>query len=417
MDKGNKKKEIIVPILCILLSIGLWFYVTNIENPMKVIEINKVPVKLVNVDYLKDYNLALAPNQSFSVNLKVEGLGSQVYKLSNNDFNIQIDLQEYALKKGENKIPVTIVSSPSNVNIKNSSSLSITIVLEELSEKKVQIQSDIKVKVKQGFFASKPEINPSEVTVSGPKSLVDSVTSVVASGEEDDVTSDISAQYPLKAVDNNGKEVKGVSLSIGEVKVDIKISKGKSVPVKIKTVGELPSGLKLNTMDATRKSIEIVGSKEALDKITEVYSMPLDLSKITDDKKVSLKIEIPEGVKIAPGEEFVDVNVTVTKTVNKEFEVPVTISGQHEGVTITPKKQTVKVVITGNEEAINKVTVDKFKAVLNVSSYNEDGEFEVSPEVKLEGMDSSISIVSTEKISFTVAKKVNEKPANGEAHQ
>ncbi len=50
MDNWNNKQKVIVQLVCILLSLGLWIYVTNIENPIKSYELNNVPVEILNSD-------------------------------------------------------------------------------------------------------------------------------------------------------------------------------------------------------------------------------------------------------------------------------------------------------------------------------------------------------------------------------
>ena len=62
MDNKEKNK-LIVPIICVLLSIGLWVYVTNVENKIRTTEISKIPVELVNLDALTSSKLALSPDQ------------------------------------------------------------------------------------------------------------------------------------------------------------------------------------------------------------------------------------------------------------------------------------------------------------------------------------------------------------------
>ena len=50
MDNWKNKQKIIVQLVCLLLSLGLWIYVTNIENPIKSYELSKVPVEIKNAD-------------------------------------------------------------------------------------------------------------------------------------------------------------------------------------------------------------------------------------------------------------------------------------------------------------------------------------------------------------------------------
>ena len=94
MDNWNHKQKIITQIVCLLLSIGLWFYVINVENPVITQDINKVPVRLLNEGVLRDSNLIISPNQQFYVNLKIEATSQDIRKISKDDFDIVVDLRK-----------------------------------------------------------------------------------------------------------------------------------------------------------------------------------------------------------------------------------------------------------------------------------------------------------------------------------
>ena len=51
--------------------------------------------------------------------LKVEGNTQDLFSIDKSDFKITVDLSEFVLKKGENKIAVNIKEAPSTVKIKN----------------------------------------------------------------------------------------------------------------------------------------------------------------------------------------------------------------------------------------------------------------------------------------------------------
>ena len=122
MDKKDKKERIIVPLICLFMSIGLWFYVSNVENTIRQYSLTKVPVEILNIETLKDSKLTLSPNQEFYTDLKLEGR-NEIYKIKKEDFKITVDISEYALKKGGNKMAVNIIESPADISIKNSNNL------------------------------------------------------------------------------------------------------------------------------------------------------------------------------------------------------------------------------------------------------------------------------------------------------
>ena len=167
MDNWNNKQKVIVQIVCLILSIGLWFYVTNIGNPIKTYDISKVPVELLNQDSLKSAGLILAPNQQFYVNLTIEGQSQDIFRVDKSDFKITVDLSQFAFVKGTQKIPVTIKEVPDNIRVKNSSALTVTVSIEDYISKEVPVKSRIEVISKSNYYVSTPTFTPEVITISG----------------------------------------------------------------------------------------------------------------------------------------------------------------------------------------------------------------------------------------------------------
>ena len=409
MDK-KEKNRLVVPFICLLLSIGLWVYVTNVENKIRTTEISKIPVELVNLDALTSSKLALTPNQDFYVTLKVEGNTNDINKIKKSDFKVQVDLSEYAWKKGVNKVPVSIVDYPITVSIRNTNSLTIAINIEDMVEKSMSITSNINVTPKTGYFATKPNINPEEVKISGAESIVEKVSKLIVTDKKEDIHEDISGNYEIKPVDENGNEVLGVNLSEKFAKVIIKVSKGKSVNINIPTTGQLPNGVKLKSIDSSRNSVELLGPKEILDTIDVVNTNSIDLSTITGNKDIDLSVILPEGVSVAQGEENLTARVNVISMVTKEFSIKFSITGANEGMKVLPSKENIKVTIKGYQDEIENVVEDNILATLDISNYKEEGIFDVEPKVTLKDLNSNFSIESVEKIKVTVSKEIAQAP-------
>ena len=239
MDSWKNKQKVIVQLVCILLSLCLWIYVTNIKNPIKSYELKNVPVEILNSNSLQDSGLALVPNQNFYVNLKIEGNTQDLFNVDKDSFKIIVDLSEYVLKKGENKVAVNIKESPSSITIKNSNGLTISVNTEEYATNEVPVKSEINITSKSSYYVATPVFSPKTVVVSGPKSLVKKVTKVVAQGEESNASKTIVKDFIISPVDENDNEVIGVKLSEKWVEGTIEINEGKVVPIKINTTGTL----------------------------------------------------------------------------------------------------------------------------------------------------------------------------------
>jgi YbbR domain-containing protein len=98
MDK-SENGTLIVKIICLLLSFGLWLYISNVENPLRTYELKNIPVELINQDSLTNSKFAIINKQQFTVDLKLEGSSSEVVNAKKEDFKIVADMSTYALKK------------------------------------------------------------------------------------------------------------------------------------------------------------------------------------------------------------------------------------------------------------------------------------------------------------------------------
>lgn len=411
MDNWKNKQKVIVQLVCLLLSLGLWIYVTNIENPIKSYELSRVPVEIKNSDSLKDAGLALSPNQDFYVNLKIEGNSQDLFSIDKSDFTISVDLSEFVLKKGENKIAVSIQESPSTVKIKNSTGLTITVNTEEYATKEVPVKSKIDVISKSSYYVATPVFNPENIIVSGPESLVNRVTKVIAEGEESNAVKTIVKNYIITPVDENDKEVTGVQLSQKWAEATIEINEGKTVPIKINTTGTLPSGLKLKSITSNTTQVGITGPQSILNSITEIGTEVINLSEIKDTTNIEVALGIPEGILIHNGENSVVVNITVEKPQTKEFTIDYSMIGAQSGITVVPDTNKVTIKVSGFEDVLASITEANFTAELDVSEYAEAGEFTKSPTVNLVGVD-NVTIDSVSEVKLTVSKDT---PTNGDA--
>ncbi|MCI6189670.1 MAG: CdaR family protein, partial [Clostridium sp.] len=292
MDKRNEK--VITIIVCVLLSFSLWVYISNVENVNRTVELKNISVTIENESALSESKLVLLPEQVFEVNLRIEGPSKKVYSISKQDFNLEVDLSAYALKSGVNNIPVKIVDYPEGINIKNTGNLTIKVVLENIDEKEINITSKINTTFQDGISEVSSEISPQKVTISGASSFIDKVSQVIIDGSESNISRNFSRTFNLKAVDANGDEVDGVEISTKKVTYSMKVKKQKEAPIKVDYQGSLPNGISKEFEELSINNIIISGEVDDVDKIESIKTEPIYLSNITENKKITLDLVIPE---------------------------------------------------------------------------------------------------------------------------
>lgn len=434
MGKNNKKRKIIsqvlkivkeknlmVKLVCLLLSFGLWIYISNIENPIKQYTITNIPVHIVNLDVLKEDNLTLAPDQNFSISLTIQGTSTNIYSINKSQFTAVANLSNYTLKSGDNSIPVEITNSPNNVNIKNNGVLRINIKLENITEKTMPVKSELNVTTSNSTYVKNISFSTNQITVSGPEETVNEVSKLVVRGNVTANNSTTTASFPVVAVDSSGDVVNDVVLSTNNVQTTITVEKGKLVPIKVQTTGELRAGLTLENIIANPNTIKILGSESVLDSTDEILSEPINLNSITGNETIITNLIVPRNITLLPNENEINVDVKVSgadennseNVVNgntettKTFEVPITIVGNLSGYTANLSSNTVTVVLKGTKKELDNLQASNLLCKVDISKLTKEGGV-VSPSVDINN-DNNVLVDSqnpqTVDVTFTKAEE------------
>lgn len=409
MDNKKQKKDILIKIACLICSFGLWLYISNVENPTVTTKVTDVPIEILNADVLSQYKLSMTPGQTFKVTLSIEGSASDVYRAKSDQFKLVIDLSTYALKKGDNNLPVEVIQSPNNVNVlRTPEMLKVNIILDDLIEKSVPINIDVDTRTKQGYYVSPAVTDQANAIVSGPAQLVNMVNEVVARGEAKDVAKDTELTLPLIAVDQAGRTVKDVNIKPSSINVVIPIRKSKIVDVNVKTTGEVGNSLVLKSIEANPSKIEITGDDSVLKNISSIDTEPIDLSKITTNKDFVAKLKIPDNIRVLNGSDTVSIKVTTDKAATEELQQQdvqskIQVKGLKEGFNATLEVDTLTVTLKGKSEVLKSIKEEDIVSEIDLTNL-EEGDHEVSPKVTAkEG--ASLVKFTPEKIKVKITKK------------
>ncbi|MGK0467428.1 CdaR family protein [Clostridium sp.] len=414
MDKGGKQ-EFIIRVCCVIAAFVLWLFITSTENPISDYKIKNIPVQLINMDILDDSNLTLVPGQELEIDLSIKGANTSILlDKKAEDFTVVADLSAYALKVGEQKIPIEIRRSPDNINVVNSDSLFIKVNLDKHVETKLPINFNISGVPKQGYYASKPQLSKEKATVIGGSKFVSTVTEIIVEENIQDAESDVIKSYKLIPVDAKGKEVSEVSVKPSHIDVKIPIRKTKTVGVKVKTIGELNTKFILESIKVLPERFDITGSAEALNNIENLNTESIDLSKISKTTTVDVKVTIPEGLSLVSGasEAVVKVQINVTKIVQKSISLDIKDNNLDTNYEVSPLNKKCELVVSASEAVINSLDLSKFSASVYLINLVE-GEHTIAVLVP---MPEGIKLISSspDKILVTITKKQTEVTNNND---
>lgn len=368
MDKQSQQKTLIIKICCVIAAFILWLYTSNDGNTIKTNKISNIPVEIINSDYLKQSGFVLSPNQDFTTTLKITGKPADVYAVKPENFKLQVDLSVYALKKGDNKVPITIVNKPnSNVSIKNYNSMWVNIKVDNYKEKTVPIEVMINGSIRQGTN-NKPILKIDKAVISGAEEYVNLVVKAVAFLKEKDVNNEINRVVSLKAIDKDYKEINEVSINPKRVKVLIPVNKVKQVAINIKTIGSLPKDYTLQGLKVLGNKVTITGNAKALSQIEKIDTEPVNLNNLTTESStIKVKLVVPEGIKIDSNIDTVDVEVKLDKLSQHNITGNLEINNLSSGLTAKLDRTTISLVISGGRNTINELISKGIKCYVNLN--------------------------------------------------
>lgn len=403
-SKKKRSKNIIIKIVSLLCSFGLWLYIYNVDNPTIDNKVTGVNVKINNLETLENSKLALIPDQEFKVTITIEGSATDVYLAKADNFKLAVDLSAYALRKGENYIPVEVVDAPKNINIKNPEALRVKVMLDEQIQKSLSITEDIKKSSSNGVVMGKVVLNPINANVSGPSQYVNRVKSLVARDEAKATDKDISMKVPIIALDEAGREVKDIKITPSTVEVAIQVRKAKTVGINVVTKGNINKNLLLKSLESIPTKVEVTGDEIELNKITSIDTEPIDLSLISSSKDIAVKLVIPKNITLLNNNNgMINVKVNIESINQKEFMVPVSIKGLGNDLKASLSNEKLNIVLQGDKELIDNMKIEEIQCDLDLTN-QAIGEYTLSPKVSVKSGASVISI-SPEKIKVVIAKK------------
>jgi YbbR domain-containing protein len=410
----EQKNTWLIKICCIIAAFALWLYVTNVENNQNPQPVT-VPVTLTGIENVTQQKLKiLPPAQQYTVTLHVRGSLTDI-ALGKDQFKVVADLSEFQFSKGTKNIPVRIERQPANVTILNSEGLYVAVNFDNLIEKTFPVKVNVNGKVKDGYYAPQNYyINPTDVVVSGAAKFVNQVSSVETNADLKSAEKDLGFKLALKALDSSGKEIKDVEINPSIVDISIPVKKIKTVAINVKTKGNVSSELAFKSFQLTPDNVDIAGG----DNINDIVSLdtePVDLSTLTPNKTISVKIILPTGVTLTNSDGTVKVKAIMDKMIQKNFSLDIVIKNLNEAYSVTLNNQKVSLIISGPESKVTSIKNEDFNCYIDLNSIVTEGDHTVP--ISLTIPDGITKISQNPQSVVASIKKKDTQPAAGNGGQ
>ena len=260
-----------------------------------------------------------------TVDITLIGRKSDVYlakQLPTND--ITVDLT--GLTPGVHKVNLKYKKALSSVEYKLDPSVATIVIYEKVSlEKEINYEIINKDKIDSKLMVEDVSLSTDKVYVKANEAKLKEVASVKALIDLKNLVDPSVGEQELKdvklvAYDSNGKKI-NAEIVPSKITAIVKIaSPQKEVPIRVipKKYDKIVFGKAISSITTDISKITIYGDSTKLEKISYI-PVYIDVSDLKDDKKYSITIERPSGVR-AISESSVNVNITLGDEVTKEID-------------------------------------------------------------------------------------------------
>lgn len=347
-----------------------------------------------------------------TVDITLIGRKSDVYlakQLPTND--ITVDLT--GLKPGVHKVNLKYKKALSSVEYKLDPSVATIVIYEKVSvEKEVNYEVINKDKIDSKLMVEDVTLSTDKVFVKGNEAKLNEVASVKALIDLKNLVDPAVGEQELKdvklvAYDNKGKKV-DVEVVPSKINATVKItSPQKEVPIRVipKNYKNIVFGKAISSITTDITKVTVYGSSDKLEKITYI-PVYVDVSELKEDKKYSITIKKPTGVR-AISENTVNVSVALGDETTKEInDVYLEYENLGDGLTVQAVDQNntkVTVSVKGVQSVLSGLDPTTIKAYVDLKGLGV-GEHEIPVEVS--GSDLRIKYSSkTTKVTLRITEK------------
>lgn len=301
--------------------------------------------------------------------------------LTADSFSAVVDLGNQ--KEGTYNLPVQLTSKVTGVTFVKISPAQVVVTVEPVIKKTVSVVVAFSGKASNDLVPDQPDISPPNVEITGPKSVVSTITEVTAPITLDNQTADIDQKVDLVAQTPSGQPITIISINPtqAEVKVPlVKSGKLKTVGIQPTITGQPKSGYWVQAVTVSPAVVTVTGPVDQLANLTQVTTAPFSVDGLSADKQQPLTLTLPSGISLASGSQTVSVLVTIGQTSTTKTITPQLIySGVSNALQVTATTPTsISAIIAGASATLAALNDGDVKITLDLSPYQSAGTYTVT---------------------------------------
>jgi YbbR domain-containing protein len=229
-------------------------------------------------------------------------------------------------------VPVTIATIDPRVQIIDFDPRSVPVTVDRVGSKQVNVTAQL-LPVPSGLDAGEPSVDQATATVTGPQSVVNTISEVRASVAVDASGVDVNQLVNLVPIDDKGQAIAAsipVEVQPAQVRVKVPVftdRRSKTIPVSPNVIGTPAPGFEIESIELNPAVVSVEGDANDLAGLDHADTAPVSVAGASSEFVQTVGLALPDGVD-ALGSGSVQVTVHLRPvTATRTFEAGLILTG------------------------------------------------------------------------------------------
>lgn len=410
-----KSKPMMI-LFSVAVAFTLWLYVITTVSPDSTKEVLGIEVTLDGESILAENNLMLISDTVPTVRVNLEGNRSDLVDVEADDLIVVADLAKIK-SAGTHQLTYS-VTTPGNAVIQVLSTQPETIsvqVVEKLSTK-VPVSVSYTGSLPEGYIMDRENavLSIDEVTVEGPKEVVEQIASAVVEINCDGRTETIVESQRFKLCDAQGNplDVSRVLTKEEEIRVEVRVAAVKKINLDL-TVNDGGGATRdSSSIVIDPAQITVSGSEAALGNLETLILGTVNLADITASTEKTYEITLPEGIRNESGLTSATVKISFPELSKREFTITnFKIINVAEGMEAELLTKQLVITVRGPKAQVDNLRLEEITVELDLEGVlNSDT---ISPKITFGESSPNVGVLGKPTVAVTVAEPSTEETSEG----
>ena len=389
-----------------ILAVIVWVSAVIASDPNEEHILSRpVPIEIIG----QNPNLQIMGDVTRNVTLILRAPSSVWTQLNNDQQSVTAKVDLSNLGPGIHNVPVQIQVTPHLVRQISQDPVQITLTLDSIATQVFPVNLIVTGTPPVGYQVQTPLLDPTQVTVTGPESLISKVKQARVSIDITNANQTINRDVVPLLLDAEGQLVSGLTISPEAVTVTqpITLLGGyRYVIVRANSTGQVATGYRVTNIFVTPLGVVVFSSNPELVNNLPGYveSQPIDLTGKEEYFESLVDLNLPAGISVV-GDSKVLVQVSIaTIETSLAISLPVEVIGLAPGLQASVSPAVVNVILSGPVPVLNTLGPTDVRVVVDLTGYSV-GAYQFTPQVNiLPARVQKVSVLpATVEVTITIA--------------